>query len=83
MLQRKQLRLGAALLLAAASLTLLAGCGWRGQTDPECGKNQTYIVIVNAKGSGPFESNRVSDELDTLLGEDWEQSARPVIIICQ
>lgn len=83
MRQIRKLRVGAALLLSAASLTLLTGCGWRGQGVRERGQDKTYIVVVDTKHTVFSGLDGISSELDALLGEGWNKGDQPVIIICQ
>lgn len=80
----KSLRSGAVLLLTAASFTaLLSGCGWRGQSGRDRGQDKTYIVVVDAEHSVLSELDRLSNQLDALLGEDWVENTHPIFIVCQ
>lgn len=80
----KSLRTGAVLFLTAASFAaLLSGCGWRGQSGRDRGQDKTYIVVVDAEHSALSKLDRLSDQLDALLGEDWAENTQPIFIVCQ
>ena len=81
LLQMKKIWSRAVMLLPAVSLVLLSGCGWRGQTDRKSEQDKTYMIVVDTKYPVFSNLDRISGELDALLGEDWAQNSQPVIII--